>query len=116
MRQAGIIAAPGIIALEKMIDRLKEDHERAYSLTRGLNNIKGIRITHPVQTNIIYIDVGDLGINGNRFKDEMEKYGIKTGGGKSTKLRMVTHRMISDDDIEYTIESIKSVSEGIKLK
>jgi len=113
MRQAGVIAAPGIIALEKMIDRLKEDHERAYLLARGLNKIEGIRIINPVQTNIIYIDVGGLKINGNKFKEEMDKYGIKTGGGKFTKLRMVTHRMISDEDVEYTIKSIKTMIEEL---
>jgi threonine aldolase len=113
MRQAGIIAAPGIIAIEKMVDRLKEDHRRAKLLEKGLIKISGIKIMHPVQTNLIFIDVKELGINANQFRRQMENYRIKTGGGKGTRLRVVTHRGIMDDDISYTLECIKSLVESL---
>lgn len=110
MRQAGIIAAPGIIAITKMVDRLKEDHETAAFLSRELKRIKGIKLLHPVQTNIIRFDVGGLGLTGNEFRDKMEKFGVKTGGGPRSDLRVVTNRMVNREDIEYTIDCVKKIA------
>jgi threonine aldolase len=110
MREAGIIAAPGIVALTKMIDRLKEDHETAAMLAEGLRGIKGIKILHPVQTNIVHFDVGGLGLTGDQFMNEMKKFNIRTGGGARSSLRVVTHRHITKDDIKYTIECISKIT------
>lgn len=110
MRQAGIIAAPGIIALTKMVDRLKEDHETATLLAHGLKQIDGIKLLHVVQTNIIRFDVGELGMTGDQFMNTMGRFGIKTGGGPRSDLRVVTHRGITKEDIEYTIECVKKLA------
>lgn len=110
MRQAGIIAAPGIIAITKMIDRLREDHETAAMLAEGLRGINGIKLLHPVQTNIIYFDVGGLGLTGNQFRDRIAKFGVKTGGGPRSALRVVTHRGITREDIKYTIDCVKKIA------
>ena len=109
MRQAGIIAAPRIIALEKMVDRLKEDHDNARALAEGLARIKGISINlEAVQTNIVRYDIRGLGMDANRFVSELSKYGIKTSGSGSS-IRMVTHRMISRGDIDYTLKVIEKI-------
>ncbi len=110
MRQAGIIAAPGIIAITKMVDRLKEDHEAATLLAQGLQQINGIKLLHPIQTNIIRFDVGGLGMTGDHFMKEMAKFGIKTGGGSRSELRVVTHFGITREDIDYTIECVKELA------
>jgi threonine aldolase len=111
MRQAGIIAAPGIIALEKMINRLKEDHENATILANGLAQIRGIIINlETVQTNIVRYDLANLELNSTRFISELEKYGIKAGGS-GTGMRMVTHRMINLEDINYTLRIIRKIVE-----
>jgi len=72
MRQAGILAAAGIISLEKMVKRLKEDHKNARILAEGLNEIEGIKVDlETVQTNMVYFDVEklvkELNINTDQF-------------------------------------------------
>lgn len=99
MRQAGIIAAPGIIALTKMVNRLDEDHKTAIMLADGLRSIKGIKILHPVQTNIIRFDVGGLKMTADQFRDKIAKFGIRTGGGPHTDRARV----------KYTIECVKKM-------
>lgn len=103
MRQAGIIAAPGIVALEKMIDRLKEDHVNARLLGEGLAEIDGIAIDlKTVQTNIVRFDSSNIGVSAKEFVSRLTKYGILTG-----PTRMVTHRHITKDDIKYVLEIMK---------
>jgi len=77
MRQAGIIAAPGIIALEKMIDRLEEDHKNARALAEGLAQINGISIDlKNVQTNIIHFDVSELLVTSDQFVSKLRENGV----------------------------------------
>jgi threonine aldolase len=107
MRQAGVIAAPGIVALEKMIDRLKEDNANARLLGEGLAKIDGISIDlKTVQTNIVRFNLGSLGISEEEFVDGLAKHGILCGGHAGA-IRMVTHRHITRDDVKYGLETIK---------
>jgi len=117
MRQAGVIAAPGIIALERMVDRLKEDHDNARVLAEGLARIRGVSIDlETVQTNIVRYDIAGLGMNPKQFVSKLGEYGVKVIGsgtwGSGTGMRMVTHRMISREDIEYTLSVIERIAEG----
>jgi threonine aldolase len=107
MRQAGIIAAPGIIALTKMVDRLADDHANAKLLEEGLRKINGIEIKFPVMTNMVYIDIGGLGWNGDDFREASKKIGWKTRGSGTT-LRLCTHYGIEREDIEAFIEGISA--------
>jgi threonine aldolase len=108
MRQAGIIAAPGIIALTKMVDRLEEDHENARLLAEGLSQIEGIKILNPVMTNMVYIDVSGLGWTGRDWAEACRKLGWKSGGSPtSTIIRLCTHYGIERGDIEAFIEGMK---------
>lgn len=112
LRQAGVIAAPGIIALEKMVDRLKEDHANARTLAEGLARIRGVSINlEIVQTNIVRYDIAGLEMNSSQFVSKLRKHGIKTAGS-GTSMRMVTHRMISREDIDYTLNTIEAVAKA----
>lgn len=107
MRQAGIIAASGIVALEKMIDRLREDHKNAKILAEGLANINGISIDlKSVQTNIVMLDVSGLGLNSEEFVSELKKRGIKSKTRGRTVVRMITHRGVDEEDIYYALKVI----------
>ncbi len=109
MRQAGVIAAPGIIALEKMIDRLEEDHENAKTLTKGLTDL-GLDIDiKRVQTNIVLIDVSSLGFDSKRFISELMNFEIKAGKFGRTVVRMVTHRGVNASHIKYVIETVSNI-------
>lgn len=109
MRQAGILAACGIVALEKMIDRLKDDHRNARKLAEGLSELEGITIDlDTVQTNIVIFDVSQLG-GSQEFIEAMEKRGVKCLPRDENHVRMVTHRMVSEEDIDYALTNVKEV-------
>ncbi len=123
MRQAGILAAAGIISLEKMVKRLEEDHKNARILAEGLNEIEGIKVDlETVQTNMVYFDVvklvEELNINTDQFLERLvDEYGIR-GGVETpiqdpTEIRFVTHYGISEEDIYTTINAIKMISKRI---
>lgn len=107
MRQAGIIAAAGIIALQKMVDRLAEDHASARRLANGLVGIPNI-IIHPerVQTNIVVFELSSI-ITGDEFIKRMGERGVKFTSRGGQVVRAVTHRMISTEDINEALERIE---------
>ncbi len=110
MRQAGIIAAAGIIALEDMIDRLKEDHKNAWYLAKGISEIPGLEIDlQKVKTNIIYFDLISNKISSRDLLKKMEDKGIKFLNTEPNRFRMVTHYGITEEDIKLTIESLKKL-------
>jgi threonine aldolase len=103
MRQAGVIAAAGIVALEKMIDRLAEDHANAKRLAEGLANIPGI-IVQPerVQTNIVLFDLPAT-ITATRFMQQISARKTRFTIFGPCRIRAVTHRMISAEDIDEVL-------------
>ena len=115
MRQAGIIAAPGIIALEKMIDRLRDDHRNARILAEKLAITEGVSIDlKTVQTNIVMFDVHNLRITSVGFLRKLGEHGVKALPTGKTSIRMVTHRGIEREDIEYAINSIDAVVDSLR--
>ncbi|MEM2964342.1 MAG: GntG family PLP-dependent aldolase, partial [Candidatus Bathyarchaeia archaeon] len=109
MRQAGIIAAPGLIALETMIDRLKEDHENAKTLAKGLVDL-GLSVDlRRVQTNIVMIDVSTLGMTSEQFTSKLTELKVKASIYGKTTVRMVTHRGIDASHIKYVIEAVSNI-------
>jgi len=110
MRQAGIIAAPGIIALEKMIDRLEEDHRNARLLAEGLTRLNGILVNlNIVQTNIVHVDVSGLGATSNQFASKLREHGLLALTRDGNVVRMVTHRGIEKEHIDKAINVIEGV-------
>ena len=110
MRQAGILAAAGIIALEKMVERLREDHENARLLGIGLAAITGLKVDlDTVQTNMVYFDLQESGMNTAQFLPKLAKYNILGAPRPPTKVRLVTHYGINKEDIYTTIEVIREI-------
>jgi threonine aldolase len=111
MRQAGVIAAPGIIALTKMVGRLQEDHENAEGLRSGLEAL-GIKVDRGgMLTNIVHLDVSPIGMDASFFAEKLNRFSIKVKVCSRTHLRMVTHPDIKPEDIRFVLEKIK---EGIR--
>ena len=111
MRQSGIIAAAGIVALEKMIDRLSEDHDNAKELARRLVDIKGIKIDlDTVQTNIIMLDLDTLEVDSERFASELEMFNVKVTTRPPFGLRMVTNRNFSFSEIDEVEKAVRAVA------
>ena len=117
MRQAGIIAAPGIVALESMVNRLVEDHLNARRLAEGLATIKGININLDlVQTNMVYFDTSGLGITAGHFIIKLKEKDIIGLALSDSKIRLVTHRGIGKDHIDKSIEVIESLSKELQTE
>jgi threonine aldolase len=110
MRQAGCVAAAGLIALRTGVQRLAEDHRRARLLAEELAHIPGIAIDlETVQTNIVRFDVGRLGHVTASFAEALLARGIKVSGGSSPSgVRMVVHRHIDDAAIDEALEAIRA--------
>ncbi len=103
MRQAGFMAAAGIVALDTMIDRLADDHANALRMANGLSTMSGIKIDPVnVDTNLVFFDLSD-GIDPLQLHRKIESHGVK-GGGASHRWRFVTHYGITTEDVDYTLE------------
>ena len=110
MRQAGIIAASGNIALEKNIEQLKIDHKNAKYLADEINKIDCLDIEiNRIKTNILYFTINHDSINGSQFVDMMMNKGIKFFEVSKNKFRLVTHSGISDDDVKYVIKMFNTI-------
>ena len=108
MRQAGIIAAAGIVALETMVDRLQEDHTNAQLLAEGIADLPGIVLNpESIKTNIIYFDMDDNAVESADFLAALSTKGIKFFDTGPRRFRMVTHYGIMAEDILYTIDAFK---------
>lgn len=106
MRQAGIIAAAGIIGLQKMVDRLKEDHANARLLAESLANLGLIVDLSTVQTNIVIFDVSRQGLKAADFAAKLKKAGVLANVFGEYRLRMVTHNGITETDIKKVIDIV----------
>ena len=104
MRQAGILAAAGIVALENMTDRIIEDHNNARVLAEGISSIEGIIINPKmIQTNIIYFSLDHSKISSELLLDKMLKKNIHFFELGPNWFRLVTHAGISKDDINFVV-------------
>ena len=108
MRQAGVLAAAGLLALREGVERLAEDHRRARNLAEGLARIGGVQIDMAtVQTNIVRFDVSGLGRTGASFAEALRERGLRVSGGAGTGgVRMVAHRHIDDAAVDEALEAI----------
>jgi threonine aldolase len=114
MRQAGIIAAPGIVALERMVERLKEDHLNAQKLAQGIDKIPGLKIDMArVQTNILYFDLISDTIKPDELVQRMAAQGVKFLRTGPSRFRMVTHYGIRPEHIETTLKILGSQLKGM---
>ncbi len=108
MRQVGILAAAGIISLEKMTKRLEEDHKRAKTLAEGISDVKGLNVNlTSVKTNFVMVDLVER--DSFSFLKELEKYGVLALPFSESRVRFVNHNDIDDEDVKKAIDSIKNV-------
>jgi threonine aldolase len=108
MRQAGVIAATGVIALETMVDRLAEDHANARTLAEGLAELEGVTCDlSRVQTNLVFIDLS--GMTGADFETACRDRGLLGGASGSHRVRFVTHYGITTGDIQTALKICEEV-------
>ncbi len=110
MRQAGVLAAAGIVALEEMVGRLAEDHANARVLAEGVAEMPGLRVDlDTVQTNMVVIEVQRRGLSGEEFVRRLAARGVKSSPFGGQLVRMVTHHGITRPDVERAIGVTREV-------
>lgn len=107
MRQVGILAAAGLVALDSMVERLAEDHARARKLAERLGALKGISLDMGMpQTNMVFPFLSKNGkISTSEMIQKLAAEKIKIGSMGEGSFRLVTHAWISDDDVDRTIDA-----------
>ncbi|MFO8175756.1 MAG: threonine aldolase family protein [Gemmatimonadota bacterium] len=107
LRQAGIIAAPGLVALRTMIPRLADDHANARAFAEGVVEVDGLHVDlDSVQSNIINLEVAGLGIDAATFARHLDRKQVRGLPGLGTVVRFVTYRGITRSDIHEALEAI----------
>ncbi len=110
MRQAGVLAAAALVALEEGPKRLHIDHENAQVLAQGLAPMRGIVIQpEKVQTNIVLYDVGETGLSSTQFLKKLAERNVLGGPVDARRVRMVTHLDVDRADIERALRIIGEV-------
>ncbi len=115
MRQAGIIAAAGVHALEHHVERLTEDHAKARRLAQGLAQIKGISIDpEGVETNLVFFDLDeDTGLTAPELSQRLEKgHGVRIGDSDLRRLRAVTHLDVPEDGVDKALAAVRAILAG----
>jgi len=110
MRQAGILAAAGIVALNEMIGRLTEDHARARMLAEGLRGVAGLSVDPSrVKTNILYINITRGNLSATALSQQLGVEGVKMLPTGQKQLRAVTHYHITDENIAATLRTFEKI-------
>lgn len=110
MRQIGILAAAGIIALEKMTDRLNEDHENAKYLAEELSKLPGVHVMRDrLDIDMVFFKMGEDVIKESVLIEKLYEKNIKINGAEAGEYRFVAHIGISKQDIDYVISCMKEL-------
>ena len=109
-----LIAAPALIALTEMTERLVEDHEHAKILARGVAEIEGISIDlSTVETNIVIFDISGTGIGEKEFVERLKAEGVLAGDFGPNLIRFVTHKDVTEADVRAAVEKVARIVRGV---
>lgn len=110
MRQVGILAAAGLIALQKMTLRLHEDHRNGLLLGCELAKIPGIKVfMEDIKINMVFFDMSDTGYDPEKLVTELLNKGIKINPPENGIMRFVTNYWVTEDDVHYVVDCVKSI-------
>ena len=110
MRQAGVLAAAGIVALTRMVERLADDHANARKLAEGLASTAGIAIDPAqIKTNIVFFDLTRRDMTAQQLVAQLDSEGVKMLPVGPLRLRAVTHYHITSEDIDYTLFTLSKI-------
>ena len=114
MRQAGVIAAAGIVALDEMVDRLAEDHANAKTLAIGLANIPGLKIDpERIKTNIVYFRVSKPGLDAQALVARLRENGVRVLPTAADQMRAVLNYHVDAKDVERALTVFSRVLKSV---
>jgi threonine aldolase len=109
MRQAGVIAAAGLVAIDQMIDRLPEDHENAKKLAYGLAETPGFDVDlETVQTNLVFAEVTN-GKSAPEIQQALESNGIRITAFNERRIRFALHYEITSSDVDHVLDKVRQL-------
>lgn len=110
LRQAGILAAAGIVALNTMVDRLKEDHENARLFADEISKIDKIKVKRDrLHINMVFFEIKDNSIESPELVEALKQRGIKINGIDNNEYRFVTNKDVTREDVLYVAEVLKEI-------
>ena len=110
MRQAGVVAAAGVVALEQMVERLAEDHAVARALAAGLGALEGVEVIFPPRpTNILKVDVAALGWSAADLVAKWQARGVRCNPRPPHGARLVANRHVGLADVQYVVEATREM-------
>ncbi|RJP52876.1 MAG: low-specificity L-threonine aldolase [Anaerolineaceae bacterium] len=110
MRQTGVLAAAGLISLEKMTGRLGQDHAQAKNLFEGLKQVKGLKLDASSSSNMVYFDLAEhVTLTEGQIMDQMKKRGVLVDWAGARRFRLVTHYWVDDDGVEQAVKAFAEV-------
>jgi threonine aldolase len=116
MRQAGVIAAAGIVALEQMVDRLAEDHANARALAAGLAELPGIQVEEvPMRTNIVYFRVTQPDLDARKLAARLAEFGVRVGPVDLRRVRAVLNYHVTAADVQAALAVMRGVLAPVTL-
>ena len=115
MRQAGIVAAAGVYALEHHVNRMVEDHDNAEILGELLGNTPGISVEDNIETNMVFFSVEGTGLTAEMFRDRLlAEHGIRIGANDLYRMRAVTHLDISSEQIKRVATAVRDLARSVQ--
>jgi threonine aldolase len=115
MRQAGVLAAAGIVALTKMVDRLREDHENAKFLAVKLREIGYMVNPEEVETNMVFLRTDNLRVNAHQLLKAVKERGVLAVAFSDSSIRLVTHNDVSRNDILRALDVLEKLFREFRL-
>ena len=110
MRQVGVLAAPGLISIETMTARLKQDHDRAKKLYEGLKQISGLRAAAQPSSNMVYFKLAEhVKLTEDEIIAEMKKRGVLVDWSAPREFRLVTHYWVDDAGVDKAVNGLREI-------
>jgi len=114
MRQAGVLAACGLVSITTMVPRLADDHKNAKVLASAIAKIDGLSVDLPtVQSNIVFVNVDAKALGGTmdakQLQTALRQQGVLVGAYGTTRLRFITHYHVSSDDVQNVVQQLTSI-------
>lgn len=106
LRQGGVLAAPGFIALTEMTERLQEDHVKARRLAEGLSEHPSLFVENDVDTNIVLLNIGQTGYSSQQFLHLLKEEGVLAVSFGPQTIRLTTHYDVTQKDIDYALQKL----------
>jgi threonine aldolase len=117
MRQAGVIAACGIVALENLVNRLADDHANARILAEAVNNVPGLRVDlESVETNMVNVDHSDTGLTTPEILSRFQSAGLLASGRPPRQFRLVTNRHHDRAAVDEAVRRIRTALAGVAVR